>query len=118
MSYVDGYLLVVKKKNLAAYRRLAMKAGKIWREHGALAVWENAGDDLDKPFGIPYGKLLKVKRDETVIFSWVVFKNRAARNKINKKVMEDSRFDDMDMKTMPFDMKRMSSGGFKPLVAL
>lgn len=117
MAYVDGYLLVLKKKDLPAYRRLAAMTGKIWREHGALEVRECVAEDVNSKWGMPFPKLLKAKRDETVMFSWVVFKSRAQRDKVNAKVMADTRFDNMDMKKMPFDMKRLSVGGFKVLVA-
>lgn len=117
MPYVDGYLLAVKKKNLPAYRRLALKAAKIWREHGALEVRECVGEDLNTKHGTSYPRLLKMKRDETVIFSWVIFKSRAHRDKVNAKVMTDPRFDNMNMNSMPFDSKRMSFGGFTVLVA-
>lgn len=117
MPYVDGYLLAVKKKNVPAYRRLALKAAKIWREHGALEVRECIGDHLDTKYGTPYPRLIKTKRDETVIFSWIVFKSRAHRDKVNAKVIADPRLTGMDMNSMPFDPKRMSFGGFAVLVA-
>jgi len=117
MPYVDGYLLVVKKKDLPAYRRLALKAGEIWREHGALELRECVGEDLNTKHGTPYPRLLKAKRDETVIFSWVVFKSRTHRDKVNAKVMADPRLAKMDMDKMPFDHRRMSVGGFTVLVA-
>jgi uncharacterized protein YbaA (DUF1428 family) len=117
MSYVDGYLLVVPNKNLPAYKRMAMKASKIWREHGALEYRECAADDLKSTFGIPFGKLLKVRKGETVIFAWAIFKSRAARDRVNMRVMKDPRLAAMcDPKSIPFDMKRMSWGGFKTLV--
>ena len=117
MSYVDGFVVPVPKKNLPAYRRLARKAGKIWREFGALDYKEWIGDD------VPIGKLtsfprsVKVKRGETVVFSWIVYKSRADRDRINAKVMKDPRLADMmDPKKMPFDGKRLIYGGFKLLV--
>ena len=91
MSYVDGYVLPVPEKNLAIYRKIAKAAGKIWKEHGALEYRECVGDDLNPQFGIPFGKLTKAKPGETVIFSWVVFKSKAHRNKVNAKVMADPR---------------------------
>jgi uncharacterized protein YbaA (DUF1428 family) len=119
MAYVDGYVLPVPKKNLAAYRRMARKAGKIWREHGALDYRECVGDDLNVKFGLPFTKLAKTKPSETVIFAWIVFKSRAHRDKVNAAVMKDKRLaGSMDPKTMPFDLKRMSFGGFKTLVAV
>lgn len=114
--YVDGYVLPVPKKNLQAYRRMAQKAGKIWREHGALEYRECAGDDLNVQFGVPFSRQLKLKAGETVIFSWVVFKSRTHRDRVNAKVMKDPRLADMDQKTMPFDPKRMLYGGFEMLV--
>jgi uncharacterized protein YbaA (DUF1428 family) len=115
MSYVDGYVLPVPKKHLAAYKSLAAKAGKIWREHGALDYRECVGDDLAVKFGLPFTRLVKPKSAETVVFSWVVFKSRAHRDKVNAKVMADKRLQKMP-KTMPFDVKRMTYGGFKTLV--
>ncbi|MCY7354168.1 MAG: DUF1428 domain-containing protein [Lysobacter sp.] len=119
MNYVDGFVLAVPEKNLAAYRRMAQKAGKIWMEHGALQYIECVGDD------VPMGKLtsfpqsVKLKADETVIFSWIVYKSRTQRDRINKKVMADPRLADMmDPKKMPFDGKRMIFGGFRVLVEL
>lgn len=117
MRYVDGYVLPVPKKNLAAYRRMAEKAGKIWREHGALEYRECAGDDLKVKFGVPFPRLAKAKPGETVVFAWIVFKSRAHRDRVNAKVMKDPRLANMgDEKSMPFDCKRMVYGGFKMLV--
>jgi len=117
MRYVDGYVLPVPKKNLQAYRRMALKAGKIWREHGALEVRECAGEDLNVKFGVPFPRLLKLKAGETAVFSWIVFKSRADRDRVNGKVMKDPRLAGMmDPKKMPFDHKRMVYGGFKILV--
>ena len=117
MSYVDGYVLPVAKKNLPAYRRMALKAAKIWRDHGALAVHESVGENLDVKFGLPFDRLIKVKRGETVVFSWILFKSRAHRDKVNAKVMADPRLAGMDMSKVPFDFKRMAYGGFTMLVA-
>src|SRR5688500_5310543 len=117
MSYVDGFVLPVPKKNLADYRRMARKAGKIWREHGALDYRECVGDDLAPKFGMPFPKLSKLKAGETVVFSWIVFKSRADRDRVNAKVMKDPRLTS-GTKTMPFDMKRMAYGGFKTLVSV
>ena len=117
MKYVDGYVLPVPKKNLQAYRRMAQKAGKIWREHGALEFRESAGDDLKVKMGIPFPRMAKVSPNETVVFSWIVFKSRADRDRVNAKVMKDPRLAKMmDPKAMPFDSKRMSYGGFKVIV--
>ena len=117
MAYVDGFLLPVPRKNLALYRNIARKAGKVWREHGALQYVEAAGDDLDAKFGISFTKTIKVKPDETVVFSWIVFKSRKHRDSVNKKVMNDPRLKKMmEQGPMPFDVKRMAYGGFKFLV--
>jgi uncharacterized protein YbaA (DUF1428 family) len=117
MRYVDGYVLPVPRKNLGAYRGIARKAGKIWREHGALEFRECAGDDLDVKGMVPFPRTIKLKRGETVVFSWIVFKSRAHRDRVNAKVMSDPRLSGMDPKSMPFDCKRMVYGGFKELVA-
>ncbi len=117
MRYVDGFVLTVPKKNLAAYRRMASKAGKIWREHGAIEYVEAVGDDLAVKFGMPFPKLVKPKTGETIVFSWIVYQSKAHRNKVNAKVMKDPRLT-MDGKAMPFDPKRMAYGGFKALVDL
>ena len=117
MPYVDGYVLPVPRKNLAKYRRIAKKAGKIWREYGALEVRECVGDDLKPKGAVPFPRRIKLKRGETVVFSWVMFKSRAARDRVNAKVMKDPRLADMiNPKEAPFDTKRMVYGGFKTLV--
>jgi len=117
VRYVDGYVLPVPKKNLQAYRRMAEKAGKIWGEHGALEYRECAGDDLKVKFGVPLPRLAKAKPGETVVFSWIVFKSRSHRDRVNAKVMKDPRITGMcDQKSMPFDVKRIAWGGFKVLV--
>jgi uncharacterized protein YbaA (DUF1428 family) len=118
MRYVDGFVLAVPKKNLDAYRRMARKAGKVWREHGALEYRECVGDDLDvKGISITFPRLARVKPGETVAFSWIVYKSRAHRDRVNAKVMKDPRLAKMmDPKAMPFDSKRMVYGGFKVLV--
>ena len=117
MKYVDGYVVPVPKKHLNAYRRIAQKAGKIWREHGALQYVEAAGDDLEAGWCIPFPRQMKVKRGETVVFAFIVFKSRAHRDRVNGRVMKDPRLTAMcDPKNMPFDCKRMVHGGFKMLV--
>ncbi len=116
MHYVDGYVLPVPKKNIQAYRRLAAKAGKIWREYGALEYRECVGDDLNLKFGVPFPRRIKAKRGETVVFSWIVFQSRAHRDRVNAMVMKDPRVANMDPKKMPFDFRRMVCGGFKVLV--
>ena len=116
--YVDGFVLPVPEKNLKAYRAIARKAGKIWREHGALQYVEAVGDDLDNKWGVSFPKLIKVKTGEKPLFSFIVYKSRADRDKVNKKVMADPRMQKMMKKgePMPFEIKRMAYGGFKYLV--
>jgi uncharacterized protein YbaA (DUF1428 family) len=117
MRYADGFVIPVPTRNLEAYRRMARKAGKVWMEHGALQYLECSGDDLASKFGVPFPRLVKAKKGETVVFSWILYKSRAHRDKVNAKVMKDPRMDAM-MKTMkmPFDVKRMTYGGFKAMV--
>jgi uncharacterized protein YbaA (DUF1428 family) len=96
---------------------MAQKAGKVWREHGALEFFECAGDDLKVKMGIPFPRLAKLKPGETVVFSWIVYKSRAHRDAVNARVMKDPRLAKMmNPKAMPFDHTRMSYGGFKVLV--
>jgi uncharacterized protein YbaA (DUF1428 family) len=115
--YVDGFVLPVPTRNVQAYRRMARKAGRVWREHGALEYRECVGDDLSVKGVVPFTRPVKAKRGETVAFSWIVFKSRAHRDRVNAKVMKDPRLlAMMDPKAMPFDAKRMVYGGFKVLV--
>ena len=115
--YVDGFVLVVPKKKLAAYKTLAKKASKVWKEYGALEYRECAGDDLKTGFGVPFPKLANAKASETVVFAWIVYTSKAHRDATNKKIMKDPRIAAMcDPKNTPFDMKRMSMGGFKVMV--
>lgn len=114
-AYVDGFVLPVPKKNLPAYRRMAKLAQKVWREHGALDYRECVGDDLAVKCGLPFTKLMKPKPGETIVFSWITYKSRAHRDRVNAKVMKDPRLDGM-CKDMPFDHLRMAYGGFKTLV--
>lgn len=117
MAYVDGFLLPIPVKHLDSYRKIARKAGKIWREHGALDYKECVGDDLAVKMGKPFPRQIGLKRGETVVFSWIVFKSRAHRDRVNAKVMNDNRLAAMmEGKPMPFDVKRMCYGGFKVLV--
>jgi uncharacterized protein YbaA (DUF1428 family) len=117
MRYVDGFVLPVPVKNLRAYRTIAQKAGKIWREYGALEYVEAVGDDLDVKFGVSFPRTIKLKRGETVVISFIVFKSRTDRDRVNAKVMKDPRMLKMMEKgPMPFDVKRMVYGGFKMLV--
>ena len=114
--YVDGYVVPVPKSKVQAYRRMAQKAGKIWREHGALEFRECVGDDLKVKGLVPFPRLARVKAGETVFFSWVVYRSRAHRDRVNAKVLKDPRIAKMSEKEMPIDMRRMAYGGFKVLV--
>jgi uncharacterized protein YbaA (DUF1428 family) len=119
MPYVDGFVLPVPKRKLQAYRAMARKAGKIWREHGALEFRECVGDDVKPGKLTSFPQSVKLKPGETVMFSWIVFKSKADRDRVNAKVMKDKRLAAMmDPKAMPFDAKRMIYGGFKVLVDL
>ncbi|ALG72777.1 RNA signal recognition particle 4.5S RNA [Azospirillum thiophilum] len=117
MSYVDGFILAVPKQKLDAYKEMAREAGAIWMEHGALAFVECVGDD------VPYGELTSFPRavqateEETVVFSWILYRSREDRDAINAKVMADPRMP-KDMTQMPFDGKRMIYGGFRPFLEL
>lgn len=117
MAYVDGFLLAVPDDRLDEYKKLSRKAGKIWMEHGALSYVECVGDDVPEGKLTSFPRAVKKKDGETVIFSWIVYRSRRERDAINKKVMADPRMD-MDPSTMPFDMKRIVFGGFKPIVEL
>jgi uncharacterized protein YbaA (DUF1428 family) len=117
MRYVDGYVLPVPKKNVAAYRRMAQKAGKVWRDHGALEYIECVADDVKPGKQTSFPQSVKLKPGETVVFAYIVYKSRAHRDRINAKVMKDPRLANMmDPKALPFDGKRMFWGGFKVLV--
>lgn len=120
MAYVDGFVVPFPRKNLAAYRAIARKAGKVWMEHGALAYYECVVDDPSPGVGVPFPKLAKLKPSESVCFSWILYKSKAHRNSVNKKIMNDPRMLAMcgPDKPMPFDVKKMAYSGFKPLVAL
>jgi uncharacterized protein YbaA (DUF1428 family) len=115
--YADGFLLAVPRRKLDAYRRMSQKAGKIWKEHGALEFVECVGDDLKVKMGVPFNKVGRLKPGEVVVFSWILYKSRADRDRINRKVMSDPRLK-MDEQSMPFDMKRMAYGGFRAIVDL
>lgn len=121
MSYVDGFLLVVPKKNMAKYKKIAKVAGKVWRDHGAVEYRECVGDDLFIK-GMPgFPKRVQMKKTETVLFSWIVYENKAQRNRVNASVMKDKRMLKMceEMQKSPiFELKRMSYGGFKTIVEL
>lgn len=117
MSYVDGFVLVIPRKNLKAYEKMAKLAAKVWREYGCLDYRECIADDVDVKWGLPFPKLTNAKKSEVVFFSYIVYKSKAHRDRVNKKVMADQRLKDCcDPKNMPFDMKRMSAGGFKSFV--
>jgi uncharacterized protein YbaA (DUF1428 family) len=116
MVYVDGFVLPVPKKKVEAYKRLARKAGKIWRDHGALDFKECIADDVKRGKLTSFPRSVKLKPNETVFFSYIVYKSRAHRDRVNAKVMKDKRLAGMDMKDMPFDGKRMIYGGFKAVV--
>ena len=117
--YVDGFVVPVPEKNLQAYRRMAQKAGKVWREHGALEYVECVADDVKPGKTTSFPQSVKLKEGEVVVFSWIVYKSRKHRDSVNAKVMSDPRLKAMmDPKTMPFDGKRMFFGGFKTLVEL
>ena len=123
MSYVDGYVLPVPRKKLAAYRRMASDAGKIWKKHGALQYVEAAADDVKPGKWTSFPQSVKLKRGEIVVFSFIVYRSRAQRDSINKKVMKifmtDPKYKKyMDPKNLPFDGKRMFWGGFRPMVEL
>src|SRR5262249_44884396 len=118
MPYVDGFVVPVPRKKLPAYRSLAKKAGKVWREHGALEFREWVADDVKVGKWTSFPQSVKLKSDETVVFSWIVYKSRAQRDRVNAKVMKDPRLAQMmNPKAMPFDGKRMIFGGFKALIA-
>ena len=118
-QYVDGFVLPVPKKNLDAYRRMARKAGKVWMEYGALQYMECVADDVKPGKITSFPQSVKLKDDETVVFSWIVYKSRKHRDSVNAKVMADPRLASMmDPKNLPFDGMRMIWGGFKGLVEM
>jgi uncharacterized protein YbaA (DUF1428 family) len=119
MAYVDGYVVPVPKRNLAKYKAMARKAGKIWREYGALEFRECLADDVKRGKLTSFPRAVKLKPGETVFFSYIVYKSKADRDRINAKVMKDKRLANMmDPKAMPFDAKRMFWGGFRTMVDL
>jgi uncharacterized protein YbaA (DUF1428 family) len=118
-KYVDGFVIPVPKKKLAAYRRMSVISGKVWREHGALEYTECVADDVKPGKYTSFPQSVKLKRGETVVFSWIVYKSRKHRDRVNAKVMKDPRLAKMmDLKAMPFDGRRMFWGGFKSIVDL
>ena len=119
MKYVDGFIVPVPKKNLPAYRRMAQKAGKVWREHGALEVKECIADDVKVGKLTSFPRSVKLKAGETVVFAWITYKSRAQRDRVNAKVMKDPRLAKMtDPRGIPFDGKRLIYGGFKTFIDL
>jgi uncharacterized protein YbaA (DUF1428 family) len=116
MAYVDGFVIPVPKKNLKAYQKLSKAAGKVWMKYGALEYRECVGEDLNPKMPMTFPKLTKLKRGETVVFSWIVYKSRKHRDSVNAKVMKDKVMTSMNPADCPFDFKRMSCGGFKIFV--
>jgi uncharacterized protein YbaA (DUF1428 family) len=117
MSYVDGFVVPVPKNRLAAYRRMARKAGRIWREHGAVSFHECVADDVKVGKWTSFPRSVKLKRGETVVLAWIAYKSRAHRDRVSAKVMKDARTAKMmEPKSWPFDGKRMIYGGFRSLV--
>jgi len=112
VRYVDGYLFTVQKKNLAAFRRVGRRAGRVWRDHGALEFRACVGEDLDVKMCVPFPHVLKLKRGETAVLSWIVFESRAHRDRVIAKVMKDRRMTKIRNSKMPFDVKRLVYGGF------
>jgi uncharacterized protein YbaA (DUF1428 family) len=119
MAYVDGFVVPVPKKKLEAYRSMSKKASKLWMEYGALDYCECAADDVKPGKTTSFPQAVKLKPGETVVFAWIVYKSRAHRDRVNKKVMADPRLEAIcDVNNMPFDGKRMIFGGFKPIVTV
>ena len=115
MAYADGFLIAIPRKNVAAYKKMAQLGAKVWMEHGALQYFETVGDDLNVKGVVPFTKVMKTKPNETVILAWIVYKSRAHRDSVNKKVMKDPRMK-LPEGPMPFDMKKMVMGGFTVIV--
>jgi uncharacterized protein YbaA (DUF1428 family) len=116
MAYVDGFVIPIPKKNIKSYAAMAKKAARVWIDHGALEVKECVGEDFAGKMAPPFSRKLKIRRNETVLFSYIVFKSRAHRDRVNARVMKDPRLASMAPKKMPFDIKRMMYSGFKVLV--
>jgi uncharacterized protein YbaA (DUF1428 family) len=113
--YVDGFVIPIPKRKLTDYRRLARLGAKVWKEHGALAYAECVVEDLKIPFGMGFDRLARLKRGETVVFSYIVYRSRRHRDQVNAAVMKDPRMKCMQG-PMPFDMKRFAAGGFVEIV--
>lgn len=117
--YLDGFVLPVAKKDLQKYRRMARLAGKVWREHGALEYREFISDDLNVKGMVPFSKMVKIRPGEVIFLSYITYKSKADRKRINARVMKDPRLAKMlDPKALPFDIKRMAYGGFRVAVDL
>lgn len=118
MSYVDGFVLVVPKDKVDAYKAMSETAGKVWKEYGALSYRECVGDDLNAEFGVPFPKLVNTSDDETVVFAWIEYESKEQRDEVNAKVMADERIkNSCDPNNSPFDHQRMTYGGFKTIVS-
>lgn len=115
MRYIDGFVIPIQKKNLKAYRKMAVMGCKMWMKHGALDYYECVGDDLKVEWGLTFPRLCKLKPGETAIFAFIVYKSKAHRNRVNAKVMKDPQMH-MEGVKMPFDMKRFAMGGFKVII--
>ena len=117
MSYVDGFVLPIPKRNVGKYLKMARLAGKIWREYGAVQYFECAADDVKPGKVTSFPQAVKLKKGETVFFSFIVYKSRKQRDRVNARVMKDKRLRKyMDPKKLPFDGMRMFWGGFKGVV--
>ncbi len=115
-KYIDAFVLPISKRKVEAYRRVARAAARVWRDHGALEYRECVGDDLHPAGFVPFPRRFRAKRGETIIFSWIVYKSRAHRDRVNRKAMRDPRLAGMDPANVPFDVKRIVYGGFTILV--
>jgi uncharacterized protein YbaA (DUF1428 family) len=115
-QYVDGFVIPILKKNVRAYKKMAELGCKMWMKYGALDYYECVGDDLNVKWGLPFPKMCKLKKNETAIFAYIVYKSKAHRNKVNAAVMKDPAMK-MDGMKMPFSMKRFAMGGFKVIVS-
>jgi uncharacterized protein YbaA (DUF1428 family) len=119
MAYIDGFVIPVPKKNLREYRRIAARAGRVWRELGALEYRECVGNDLKVKGVVPFTRVVRARPGETVVFSWIVYRSKRHRDRVNRLVMKDPRITEMmDPKNTPFDVRRMVYGGFEVVVDL
>jgi uncharacterized protein YbaA (DUF1428 family) len=116
MAYVDGFLLPIPRRNIDRYTAMARLAARVWRQHGAVEYRESVGDDLKVEMGRSFLRASRARSGETVVFAWIVYKSRAHRDSVNKKVMKDPRIAKMMNARMPFDVKRMCYGGFRIIV--